>query len=360
MADTKTNRVYAWGLQSDYTTQVTLAASALRKILATDSNFINAEIITENDEDWAHGYNSPTDSWIVAHDANVSHTIPAHSQEIGRVFFLNLGDYTVSVPGGAATAKLHTFKPTDFLTTRQDRAVTYVERISSGWHKLMPDAVSDGFTIKGDAAGVLTIDFNLLGSGKITEDPSVTYPPTATPTVVQPTGLYKFFNIMVDITPDDGASYNSAYGCKYRSFELKYTKTMLADAGFKPGCDRYYVASDPDSGMVRSAYEFDKQMVEFTFNVDMYASSPEFAAVKDHRDIQLVIQATGKTDAIESGHTHDLTITLDIARYNVSQPVEANGMMQLQISGKAYVDVATGDMITVELTNDIATYASGW
>jgi hypothetical protein len=39
--DTDTSRGYAWGLQTDYVTQKTIAAAALTKIIATDNNSID-------------------------------------------------------------------------------------------------------------------------------------------------------------------------------------------------------------------------------------------------------------------------------------------------------------------------------
>lgn len=356
MSDTATNRKFAWGLQTDFQTAKTLSASALKQMLCTDKNTIDYQPDIKDNEEWSHGYNSATEEWLEKHEASVQHTIPGHAQELGKVFYLNMAD-SVSTPGGGTNSRTHTFVPTDPDTTRQDKAVTYVEKVGSGWHKLM-SAVADGFVLKGADTGLLTCDFSLLGDGKVVNNPSVTYPPTATPTVTNLTGLYKFFNTQINITPDDGDSYTTAYGCRYRSFEVAFKKTMLGDAGYKPGCERFLDDADPDSGIIRSAYEFDKQMLEFNFNVDMASGTPEFEAVQDQRPIALVIAATG--GIIEGAIPYSLIVTMNIAKYRTTKPNEANGIWQFAISGKALFDAANAQLFQIELTNDVTTYATGW
>lgn len=357
MSDTATNRKYAWALQTDYATQKPIAAGNYKQLIVIDENTIEYEPRIADNAGWSHGFNTETEEWLEAHDAKVAHTIPGFAQELGKVYYLNMGD-TVSTPSGGTNSRKHTFVPTDPTVTRQDKAVSYVENIGAGWHKLMPSAVSDGFVLKGSDAGVLTLDFNLLGSGKVVNDPAITYPPTATPTVTNLTGLYKFFNTQMNITPNDGGSYNTAYGCRYRSFEIAFRKTMLDDAGFKPGCGNYLVSGNPDSGMIRSAHEFDKQMLEFNFNVDMAANSPEFACVQDQRPISLVLTATG--GIIEGVIPYEHKVTINIAKYRTTKPALVNGIWQFAISGKALFDAAANKLFQIELTNNVTSYATAF
>jgi hypothetical protein len=358
MSDTKTNRNYGWGLQPNFLTQKTIAAGALKQLIVTDENTIEYEPTINNNEEWSHGFNSATDQWVEAHKSQVSHTMPGFSQELGRVCYINMADYGVATPGGGTVSRKHTFKPTDPTVTRQDPAVTYVERVGAGWHKLMPRAVGDGWTLKGDSTGVLTCDFNLLGAGLIVSNPSVTYPPTATPTVPALTGLHKLFNTQVTLTPNDGGSYNTAYACRYRSFELAFKKSMLTEAGYKPGCADFFVANNPTTGIIMSAHEFDKQMLDFKFVVDLASSTPEFDAVIDQRSIALVLDITG--GIIEGAIKHQLTVTINISKYTASKPVLVDNMWRFEISGKAFFDVANSNLFKIDLTNNIATYASGW
>lgn len=358
MSDTTTNRNYGWGLQSNYQTQKALAAAALKQMVVTDNNTIEYDAEVANNEEWSHGWNSATDQWIEAHKSQVAHTIPGFSQELGKVFALNMGDYAVVTPGGGTISKQHTFKPTNPLVTRQDPAVTYVERIGTHWHKLMPRCVSDGFTLKGSGKGILTCDFNLIGAGLILNNPAVTYPPTGTPTVAAITGLHKLFNSQVALTPNDGGSYTAPYACRYRSFELAFKKTMLTEAGYKPGCAEYFVTGNQTSGMIMSAHEFDKHMLDFNFEVDMASGTPEFEAVTDQRPISILLEVTG--GIIEAAIRHKLAVTINISRYNASKPVLVDNMWRFQISGKAFFDVAATNLFKIDLTNDIATYLSGW
>ena len=354
--ETATNRRYAWGLQSDYQTVKSLSAGALKQMIVTDQNALAVAPALGNNEDWSHGYNTQTDEWLEAHGCSVQHTFPGFSQELGKVFFLSMAD-TVTTPGGATNARKHTFVPTDPATTRQDRAVTYVEKLGTGWFKLAESMVADGFTLSGNNLGMLMASLNLMGSGRIADSPAVTWAPTSTPTVTNLTGLAKLFNTQVTLTPDDGADYDDAYACRYRSFELAFRKTMLDAAGYQPGCQRFFTDGDQTSGVIRSAHEFDKQMLDFTFEVDM-AAGPELDCVLDQRPIALVIEATG--GLIESGQNHKLTITIHVAKYQTTAPVLVDGHWRFAISGKANYSVADGRLFKIELVNDVTSYSSGW
>jgi hypothetical protein len=252
--DTDTSRGYAWGLQTDYVTQKTIAAAALTRIIANDNNSIDYSAKVNNDDGWAHGQNQATEQWIEAHDARVEHSMAAYVDQLGRVFILNLGNYSVATPGGGTTSKQHTFKPQNPQTSRQNKAVTYAETTGPGWNVLMPRAVSDGFSIKGDGVGILTCDFGLQGAGLINPASSVTFSPTATPTVTDPTDREKFFNTQVGIVATDATNGAITYGCRYRSFSVDYKQTLLLDAGYKPGCGDFLTSGDFTSGIIRSEF----------------------------------------------------------------------------------------------------------
>lgn len=356
MTETGTNRGYAWALQSDFVTQKAITAAALKQLLATDNNFIDYKPETKDDEDWSHGVNSATDQWIEAHDASVSHTIPGHSQEMGKVFLLNCGDYTPTTPTGGTLSRLHTFKPTDPNVTRQDKAVTYAEKLGAGWNVLMPRAVSDGWSLKADGKGVLMLDFNLLGAGLIIPNSGVTWS-GATPTVSKLTNLHKLFNTQVSLVVTDGGTA-SPYACRYRSFKADYKKTMLSEAGYKPGCADFFIPGDPTSGIIRSAHEFDKQMLEFEFGVDMGTSSPEFVAVQQQKPLDILLGATG--GIIETNIRHKLDLKIPVARYKTSKPTIANNIASFIVSGKAFFDFTMNKLFSLELTNDVTNYASAW
>lgn len=357
MTTTPTTRKYAWGLQTNFLTPKTLSAGALKQMIVIDKNTIEYSPDIKDNGEWSTGYNSATEEWVEGHAASVLHTIPGHAEELGKPFSLSMAN-VITIPAGGTNSRTHTFTPTDPNVTRQDRAVTYAENLGAGWHKMMQGCVTDGFTLKGSEKGVLTCDFNLLGDGKIINNPSITYPPTATPTVTNLTNLYKFSNTMMNITPNDGGSYTSPYGCQYRSFEIAFKKTMLSDAGEKPGCKRFLVDNDPDSGLIKSAHEFDKQMLDFNFEVDMAAGTPEFEAVQDQRPIALLIQAIGKI--IEGTIPFQLDINLHIAKYRSTKPVESQGMWRFGISGQSLFNVANNELFNIALTNTVASYATGW
>lgn len=363
MVDTPSSRGFAWGLQSDYATQKSIATSALRAIIASDENTIDYNPMTNTDEGWATLANQATEQWLEAHDAKVQHSMAAYIDEIGRVLILNLGQYSVGTYPLGTTAKKHVFKPLNPQVSRQNKAVTYAETTGPGWNVLMPRSVSDGFSLKGDGHGVLSLDFGLQGAGLIDPASTVTWPPTSTPTVVVPTNREKFFNTQVGIVATPDGDDPVEYACRYRSFSLDFKQTLLLDAGFKPGCGEFNTDGDFTSGIIRSACEFDKQTCNFTFEVDMASGSPELALVQSQTPIELVITAQGSQIELDSNDDpiyKSLTITVPIAYYKTTKPSVKNGIYTFTISGEAFYDYNTSKMLEIDLVNTIASYSSGW
>jgi hypothetical protein len=271
----------------------------------TDTNTIDYSAKTNNDEGWGHRQNQATEQWIEAHDARVDKSMAAYIDQLGRVFILNLGNYAVATPGGGTTSKQHVFKPQDPTVSRQNKAVTYAETTGPGYNVLMPRAVSDGFSLKADGVGIMTCDFGLQGAGLINPASSVTWPPTATPTVTYPTDREKFFNTQVGIVATDATNGAITYGCRYRSFSMDFKQTLLLDAGFKPGCGDFLTSGDFTSGIIRSELLFDKQMLDFTLEVDMATGSPELVLVQNQKPIAIVLTATGSLIEAASKETDD-------------------------------------------------------
>lgn len=357
MSDTASSRGYAWGLQADFVTQKTIAAAALTRIIATDENTLDYEPMTNTDEAWAHGRNQATEEWLEAHDAQVQHTMPAYIDEIGRPLILNLGDYAVSTPSGGTDSKEHIFKPQDPAVSRQGRAVTYAETTGPGYNVLMPRAVANGFTLRGDEKGPLTLDFGLQGAGAVNPASSVVWG-GGTPTVVTPTDRTKFFNTQMSLKATPDGESEVEYACRYRAFEIAYQQSLLLEAGYKPGCADFLNPSDPTSGVIRSACEFDRQTLDFNFEVDMASGSPELVLVQNHKTITIEVAATGPI--IEGAIAKSLTIDIPVAYYRTSKPSVKNGIYTFTIAGSAFFDYATSKLFQMTLVNEIATYASGW
>lgn len=357
MADTDTSRGYAWGLQTDYVTQKTIAAAALTRIIASDTNSIDYTPKVNNDDGWAHGQNQATEQWIEAHDARVDHSMPAYIDQLGRVFILNLGNYSVGTAPGGTTSKLHTFKPQDPTVSRQNKAVTYAETTGPGWNVLMPRAVSDGFSIKGDGNGILTCDFGLQGAGKIDPASTATWS-GGTPTVTTPSDREKFFNTQIGLVCTDPINTSITYGCRYRSFSIDYKQSLLLDAGFKPGCGEFLTANDFTSGIIRSACEFDKQMLDFSFEVDMASGSPELVLAQQQKIIGITLTAQGSL--IEGAIKKKLTVTIPVAHYNATKPSVKNGIYTFAINGSAFFDYATSKLFQIDLINLVTSYSTGW
>lgn len=357
MVDTQSSRGFGIGLQADYTTAKTVAAGAFKRLIASDDNMFDYQPRVADDEAYAHGQNQATEQWLEAHDGSIQHTIPAYIDQLGYLFALNLGSYAVATPSGGTASKKHTFKPQDLSVSRQGKAVTYVETAGPGWNILVPRCVANGFSLKGDGLGHLNMDFGLQSAGKI--DPASTATWTgATPSVATPTDRAKFFNTQVALKVTPSGESQVVYGCRYRSFEVNYQQTLLLDAGLKPGCADFNVSGDPTSGIIRSACEIDKQLCDFTLEVDMASGSPELGHLQSQKKIAIQIQAVGPE--AESGVDKSLTIDIPVAYYSTTRPTQKNNIYTFTISGKAFFDYATSKMLQVELVNNIATYASGW
>lgn len=357
MADTQTGRGYGIGLQTDYTTEKSPAPGAFKRLICTDDNTLDYEPRTTDDEAYSHGQNQATEQWLEAHDCTVQHTMPAYIDQLGYILLLNLGNYSVATAPGGTTAKRHTFKPQDPAVSRQGKAVTYVETTGPGWNVLVPRCVANGFSIKGDELGHLTVDFGLQGAGKINPNPGTTWS-GGTPSVTPATDRAKFFNTQIALKATPQGQSQIVYGCRYRAFELNYQQTLLLDAGYRPGCGEFLIPGDPTSGIIRSACEFDKQTCEFTIEVDMATGSPELAYVQQQKPIALQIEATGPE--AEAGVNKKLTIDIPVAFYRTTKPSQKNNIYTFTISGRAFFDYATGKMLEINLTNNISTYASGW
>jgi len=357
MADTSTGRGYAIGLQTDYTTAKTLTAGALKRLICTDDNTFDYEPRTSDDEAYAHGQNQATEQWLEGHDGTIQHTMPAYIDQMGYVLALNLGNYAVGTPSGGSTSKEHTFKPQNPSVSRQGKAVTYAETTGPGWNVLVPRCVANGFSIKGDDLGHLTMDFGLQSAGKVDPASGATWT-GGSPTVATPTDRAKFFNTQVALKVTPSGESQVVYACRYRSFELNYQQSLLLDAGFKPGCGEFLTPGDSTSGIIRSACEFDKQTADFTMQVDMASGSPELVHLQAQKPIAVQIEATG--GLAELGVNKKLTIDIPVAYYKTTKPSQKNGIYTFTITGKAFYDYVTSKMLQIKLINNIATYASGW
>jgi hypothetical protein len=355
--DTESGIGFAWALQTNYATEKVIAAAALKRLISTDRNLLEISQSVADDESWANGTDFATDQWLTKHDARSTKTLVGFAQELGKAFYLNLGDYAITTPPGGTTSKTHTFKPTDPTITRQDPAVTLAETTGSTDYKVRAASmVADGFSLKGDSDDVLTCDLGLQGSGAVTINGAETWT-GGTPTVVRPTGLHKFFNTqMALVATDPGGTVT--YGCGYKSFEINFKKELLTDAGYKPGCAKFLTAGDPTSGMVRSECLFGKRMLDFTFNVAMRAGSPELLLVQQQKSIAITLTATG--GIIEAAIPHSMVVTIPVSKYTSSKPVSIDGLMHFTITGKALFDFATSKLFQIALTTDVANYATAW
>nr|MCU0240520.1 hypothetical protein [Pyrinomonadaceae bacterium] len=178
-----------------------------------------------------------------------------------------------------------------------------------------------------------------------------------TPTVVKPTGLHKLYNTQMGLAVTDGGTTTN-YGCRYQSFSVDFKKELLLAAGYKPGCARFLGSGDPTSGQIRSECLFGKQMLDFTLNVKMVAGSPELVAVQQQKPLAVVLTATG--GLIEGSIRHECKINIPIAKYKTSKPTLVNGLYHFAISGKALFDFATSKLFQIDLTTDVASFATGW
>lgn len=356
MAVTNTDRGYAWGTQGDYQTPKPLGANSLRGIICTDNNALDYEPKTANDEEWSTQSDWLTDEWIEAHETKVSHTMPGFIEEIVRPIKLAMGGYAPFVPAGASAAKGHRITPQDPAVSRQLQAVSYGEKFGTPWSKYMPSALCEGFTLKGSELGVLTLDFTLQGSGRLIYPSGINW---ATH-VQKPTNLHKLFNTQVGIVAADasnnGGNTDVDYGCKYRGFTLQYKNTFALEAGYQPGCSQYQESGKRSSGVVRSELIFVKREIMFDFEVDMKEDSGELDAVVKQKPLDLTLNIN--EELIEPLIPRSLKALMPRVKYSARKLGEGGGIKRFAISARPQWDVSVNKILTIEVVNEVASYAT--
>ncbi len=360
MAKVGQDRHYAWAKQVDYQTAKAISAGNYKELILLDENMLDYNVNTGNDKGWSTGANQATDQWPESHGNSVQHTMPLFAQQIGELFALMLGQYSVATPGGGTLSRNHTFKPTDPNTTRQNPAVSFLENIggTGGQHNIqIRSMVGTGFSLKGSGLGVVTCDFELQGSGDMLTDSAATWSPTATPTVTTRTGQHKLFNTQVGLVATDATLGAITYGCRYRSFSFDYKQTMLDDASLQPGCARFLTSGDQTSGVIRSAHEFNEQMLDFTIEVDILNQN-ELVRLQKQYSTAVVLTITG--GLIEGAIPYKLVLTVPVGKWTATKPVLSGDIWRTTISGSAFYDSVTSKLFDIVLTNNTTTYASGW
>jgi hypothetical protein len=219
--------------------------------------------------------------------------------------------------------------------------------------------VGQSYRLSGDAAGHLVMDFTLQPSGKVTY-PSLVVPATHVqlPSAVEiaPSGLHKLFNTQIALVVTDGVT-PVTYGCKYRKFDLSYENTFFVEAGYKPGCGEFQVANDKTSGMVASEMLFDKQNINFSFEVDMEVDSGELDAVIKQKPMAITQTITDGT-IIEGAIARSLINNMPKTYYKARKLGEGNGIWRMAIDAEVFYDSVTGKTLEMKAVNDVATYAT--
>lgn len=341
--------------QADYATPRAFGAGppkTYRQIVSTDQNFADYQVNSADNTGHATGQDWPTDQWIDRHD--VTQTIPEQvcSQEIGRALYDAFGglvtDQPAAIPSPATYR--HTFTPQSAATSRQLPVRSYVETIASEHDVLFPSMATEQLTLQGDGTGRLTVSRTLRGSGKRTTPSGVTW---ATH-VDDLTGSVDYlYNSQVTLNVDDGAS-PIAYGCRYESFTVNINNQLLAEAGYRPGCATYQTSVNRESGMIRQELLFGARSYDLDFVVRLASGGAEYAALQAQTPLEIIVTAEG--GIIEDAFTHKLTVTIPLTKYQTVQLSNSDGIMTLQIKAKVLFDVSTGEIIEVELINDVASY----
>lgn len=346
--------------QADFITATPAGVAAnWKQFLRRDKNFVNHQVLTDDNREEATGVEQATEETITVHDTGVSCELAISSEEVGRDLLLAFGNVATTQPDvtNAPTVRRHVFKPMDVAVTRQLPAMSLVEIIGAGLNRLIPSLVAEGFSLKGDGVARIAETLGLAGSGEVVTPSGFANAAAITDLA----DLHFFTNSQVKLTIADAGTLSNAvdYGAVKRleSWEFNVANTLLKEEGYRPGAGRFLTANDPTSGALRSELLVGARAYTGGFLARFSSQSDELAALRSKKKLDVLIELTGA----RIGNTvfnHKLTIKATRASYDTVELGAKNGLMTVQIKPKFMFDAAAGVAASVELVNETVSYVS--
>lgn len=308
------------------------------KFVTTDQQAAQIEVGTANNEGHATGTDWATEQWTERHDVNIPFSIDPSILMLRRLLNAAFGQVSSSTPTAGVTKDV--FTPQDANVSRQLPVYWLNEMCGSAHDALYPSCMLEKATFKGEELGKLNVSGNFRGSGRQILSSDISPTPE--------TGKYYLKNTHSKIVRAAAATPGTpvkTYQCGLQSFMFDVDNAPDQNAGYDPGCQRFYDPNDPDSGIIRSFHLFGRRKYGGQFVIWLEDSAPELALLRAQAPLNLKAGMYGKT--IAATYKNMLEIEMFLAYYKSVEIGNKNGFVTLQITPDAFYDEANNQIVGV-------------
>lgn len=323
----QSNWIYGIGdtPMSNYTDDGVNPASLI-KFVTSDQQAAKISVGTQNNEGHSTGTDWGTEQWTTSHDVEISFNIDPTILMLRRLLYAFFGQVATSSPALGVTKDI--FTPLDANTSRQLPSYWITERCASAHDALYPSCNLEKLSLKGEELGKLNASGTFRGSGKQLLAQNITINPE--------TNKYYLKNTMSKIVRATAAVPGTpvkTYQCGLQSFNFDGDNGHDPKTGYDPGCQRFYTAGDPDSGVIRSYYLFGRRKYGGKFIIWAEDSAPEIALLRAQAELDLKMSMTGKT--IASTYKNLLELEMHLAVYSAVDLGSKDGFTTMEITPNA-------------------------
>lgn len=309
----------------------------LIKFVTTDQQSAEIEVGTANNEGHSTGNDWATEQWTERHDVNIPFSIDPSIMMLRRLLNAAFGAVASTTPNAGVTKDV--FSPMDANTSRQLPSYWLAEKCGAAHDALYPSCVLEKATFKGEELGKLNVAGNFRGSGKQILGADLD--------IVAETSKYYLKNTMSKIVRATAATPGTpvkTYQCGLQSFMFDIDNAPDANVGYDPGCQRFYTANNPDSGVIRSYHLFGRRKYSGQFVIWLEDSSPELALLRAQTELNLKMSMTGKT--IASTYKNLFEVEMHLAFYKTVVLGNKNGYTTLEITPDAFYNESANKIVS--------------
>lgn len=347
--------------QTNYATATAAAAGPPKSYIeevVVDESFGKLEPKVQNNQGHSTGVRFPTESWTEAWDSTFGYTVELSAQNAGRYFHAGLGTTTSTTAGGKTT---HVHKPLDTAAAGlQMPPYSLVEQLApsaGGINKLWPSMLCEELDIEANGTGRLRAKVSWRGSGEETDPSGVTNPTHVTG--VQGTQYY-FFNTMAKLNfGADSTASAEDITCDYESFKLNIKNEYMNDAGYRPGCPRYFNSSKKELGVIRSELLLKDSVYTPEFTLRLRANQPEHLRLRRREAFSLAIILTGDDIAGSSpAAAFSLRFDFPITKFQMVEKTVSDKLVMVTVKPEILYSKSASQIVVVTLVNNVTSYTT--
>lgn len=296
-----------------------------------------------------------SESWVDSWTSDGSYDFWLTSQNAGRYFYAALGGYTVAAVSGSAGAYKHTFKPIDTSATAQLPSYSIVPQLaasSSVVNSLFPSNVCSAFSITSTGKDRVSANASWVGSGDEITPSGITWATHVTPVQGTQNNFYNTnTNILVAADDNGGGGFTT---CELKSWNFGIANSF-ADGDY--GCPRFKISGNVESGALRSHLLLTGTEFSAGFTLRLRPSDPAYAMLVNQTPTVLRFSLIGGAIGATVSN-HKLDIAFALTYYESATRGFDEGFAVIEITPTALFSTGSNAILTVELTNNIASYAS--